>query len=368
MSFWRILQYLNSPTGCSSSTLCCNPGSTCNINSAYLQCAPLQKPQMLHADRLQLGSSANSITPNPTTAPTNIPTSPTATSLVLPSSPTIQTTSFPSSSPPVFVSSAPTPLGAPNIMATNVLSTSGNQIVDSNGKSVRLIGINWFGFETSNAIVHGLCTRNYNSMLGLNNLIAGTAVNSPDYAINSDLAGLTSLQALNRIVAYSGSIGLRIWHSANADNFLNEPPYRDSVVIGADLWNEPKNVGNAAATWGTGDISTDRTESRERHSRFESSLVNYRRRHFTTYLVGRQCDGYCQDVYNQPWLSSPLFPTNLRPRWNSFWGLFRTQTAPLLIELIVRRAAGNELDLLVIQTAVTLVGHPPGRLGNDIFA
>eukprot|EP01035_Chromulina_nebulosa_P022742 gene22742-29446_t len=108
-----------------------------------LQCAPLQKPQMLHADRLQLGSSANSITPNPTTAPTNIPTSPTATSLVLPSSPTIQTTSFPSSSPPVFVSSAPTPLGAPNIMATNVLSTSGNQIVDSNGKSVRLIGINW---------------------------------------------------------------------------------------------------------------------------------------------------------------------------------------------------------------------------------
>ncbi len=30
------------------------------------------------------------------------------------------------------------------------LSTSGNQIVDAAGQCVRITGINWFGFETSN--------------------------------------------------------------------------------------------------------------------------------------------------------------------------------------------------------------------------
>ena len=147
-------QYLNPTTGCvadyssgcTSTTLCCNPGSTCNTNSVYPQCVPLQKPQCSVPTGYSLGplpTRSPSITPNPTTVPTEIPTSPTRSPSLFPSSPTIQTTSFPTDSPSLFVSSAPSSTGAPNIMATSVLSTSGNQIVDSNGKSVRLTGINW---------------------------------------------------------------------------------------------------------------------------------------------------------------------------------------------------------------------------------
>ena len=35
--------------------------------------------------------------------------------------------------------------------------TSGRQILDSADNPVRIAGVNWFGFETSNDVVHGLC-------------------------------------------------------------------------------------------------------------------------------------------------------------------------------------------------------------------
>ncbi|HEY0483624.1 MAG TPA: hypothetical protein VGD37_39165, partial [Kofleriaceae bacterium] len=35
-------------------------------------------------------------------------------------------------------------------------STSGSKIVDSAGNAVRFTGVNWFGFETSNLMPHGI--------------------------------------------------------------------------------------------------------------------------------------------------------------------------------------------------------------------
>ena len=43
--------------------------------------------------------------------------------------------------------------------------TEGRQIVDADGQPVRIAGINWFGFETSNNVVHGLWSRDYRSVL-----------------------------------------------------------------------------------------------------------------------------------------------------------------------------------------------------------
>src|SRR5450432_3827909 len=43
--------------------------------------------------------------------------------------------------------------------------TSGSQILDSNNQPVRIAGINWFGFETANYVVHGLWSRNYQDVL-----------------------------------------------------------------------------------------------------------------------------------------------------------------------------------------------------------
>src|SRR5881227_743877 len=105
--------------------------------------------------------------------------------------------------------------------------TSGRQILDASGHPVRIAGINWFGFETANYVVHGLWTRDYKDLLnqvktlGYNTLRLpysddifkpGTVPNSIDFSSgkNADLQGLTSLQVLDHIVGYAGSIGLRV--------------------------------------------------------------------------------------------------------------------------------------------------------------
>ena len=48
---------------------------------------------------------------------------------------------------------------------TGYWHTSGNQILDSGGNSVRIAGINWYGFETTDYIPHGLWARDYKAIL-----------------------------------------------------------------------------------------------------------------------------------------------------------------------------------------------------------
>src|SRR6202008_3956723 len=57
--------------------------------------------------------------------------------------------------------------GGPTVSAagSGYWHTSGSQILDSNNQPVRITGINWFGFETSNYVVHGLWSRDYKSMM-----------------------------------------------------------------------------------------------------------------------------------------------------------------------------------------------------------
>jgi aryl-phospho-beta-D-glucosidase BglC (GH1 family) len=174
--------------------------------------------------------------------------------------------------------------------------TQGNQIVDQNGTDVKIAGVNWFGFETGNFVVHGLWARNYQDMmnqmkqLGFNTIRLpfsnaifnpANAPNSINYSLNPDLQGQTSLGILDKIVLYAGQIGLRIildHHSALPDNHANEPLWYipgdansseqvwindwvalanryagNATVIGADLQNEP----HGQATWGNGSLTTD---------------------------------------------------------------------------------------------------------------
>jgi aryl-phospho-beta-D-glucosidase BglC (GH1 family) len=186
----------------------------------------------------------------------------------------------------------PEPTGA----TADYFHTSGNQIVDVNGQPVRIAGVNWFGFETSSFVVHGLWARNYKDMmdqmkqLGFNTIRLpfsnaifdpANAPNGINYNLNADLQGLSSLQILDKIVDYAGRIGLRIildHHSARPDDHSNEPLWYipgdptyteqawinnwaalaqryagNATVIGADLQNEPHDP----ATWGDGNLATD---------------------------------------------------------------------------------------------------------------
>ena len=192
---------------------------------------------------------------------------------------------------------------AGNAPANAWLSTSGNQIVDASGAAVRITGVNWFGFETGNKVLHGLWTRGYKSVLdqvkqlGFNTLRlpfsnemlrAGAATNSINYAQNPDLQGLTPLQCMDKVIDYCGQIGLRVIldrHSAKADNYLSEDVWYvpgdsyhteqrwiqdwvmlaqhyagNTTVIGADLFNEPKR----SASWGNSNPATDWNKAAER--------------------------------------------------------------------------------------------------------
>ena len=189
--------------------------------------------------------------------------------------------------------------------------TNGNQIVDSNGETVRVAGVNWYGFETTDYIVHGLWAQDYKTVLNTikslgynviripfsNQMVESNPVptNYTSYAngqpANTALVGQTALADLDTIVAYAGSIGLRVIldnHRSEAGNsneanglwYTSAYPQSNWIadwqtmatrysaskftfngnptVIGMDLRNEPHLIANgySGACW-TGDTETN---------------------------------------------------------------------------------------------------------------
>src|SRR5207248_1558419 len=57
---------------------------------------------------------------------------------------------------------------------TSYWHTSGGQILDSSNHPVRIAGINWYGFETTDEVGHGLWAQDYKSIL---NAIASNGYN-----------------------------------------------------------------------------------------------------------------------------------------------------------------------------------------------
>ncbi|MCX7010450.1 MAG: cellulase family glycosylhydrolase, partial [Kiritimatiellaeota bacterium] len=273
--------------------------------------------------------------------------------------------------------------------------TSGNQIVDASNQP----GINWFGFETGNKNPHGLWSRGYKEVLdqvktlGFNTLRLpfsnamlrdGATTSSIDFSKNADLQGLTPLQVLDKIVAYCGQIGLRIFldrHSADADGYMDEDAWfisgdayyteqrwiddwvmlaaryaGNSTVIGADLFNEPKKT----ATWGNSTPLTDWNKAAERcgnailavNPNWLIIVEGVEKYNGTATWWGGNLKGvaaypvvlnvsnqlvysmheYPASVFAQTWFSDPSYPTNLASVWASYWGyLYTNNTAPLLL-------------------------------------
>ena len=291
------------------------------------------------------------------------------------------------------------PLTGGSSGSNSFFAASGNQIVDSSGNPIRITGINWFGFETSNKAFHGLWSRGYKAMLdqvkalGFNTLRvpfsnemlkSGAATSSIDFNQNPDLQGLTPLQVLDKVVAYCGQIGLRIYldrHSAHADGYMNEDVWYipgdsyyteqrwiddwvmlathyagNPTVIGADLFNEPKKT----ATWGNSVPATDWNKAAERCGNAILAvnpdwliIVEGTGQYAgTTTWWGGDLQGaatypvtlnvsnklvysmhdYPSSVFVQTWFTNASYPTNLAGTWNGFWGyLYRSNTAPLLL-------------------------------------
>lgn len=272
--------------------------------------------------------------------------------------------------------------------------TDGHRIEDSANQPLRIAGINWFGLETSNFAPHGLWVRGYRSMLdqiksqGYNTIRlpysnqlfdAGSTPNGIDFGQNPDLAGLTGIQIMDRVIAYAGNVGLRIlldrhrpdaaaqselWYTASYDEarwihdwtMLASRYAGNATVIGADLHNEP----HGAACWGCGDITHDWRLAAERAGNailavnpnwliVVEGVENYAGQNYwwggnlagagvapvrlnvANKLVYSIHD-YPASVHAQSWFSAPDYPANLPALWDATWGyLHRTGAAPVLV-------------------------------------
>ncbi|MBJ3774316.1 cellulase family glycosylhydrolase [Acuticoccus mangrovi] len=276
--------------------------------------------------------------------------------------------------------------------AAGWFSTSGSDIVDANGDVVRLTGVNWFGAETTRMAPDGLHTRNWQDMmdqmadLGFNTirlpfsndaLRDGATPSGINYALNPDLAGLSPIEIIDKIVDYAGEIGMRIildnhrnaagdgassnglWYGEGysqddwiADwQMLAERYADDPTVVGLDLSNEPHS-----ATWGDGNLATDWRLGAEAaieaiHAVNPEVLVlvegiggdywwggNLKgvasapiRLDATDKLVYSP-HAYPNSIYSQPWFSDPDFPDNLTDKWDENWGYIAKEgIAPVLL-------------------------------------
>lgn len=194
--------------------------------------------------------------------------------------------------------------------ASGFLHVEGNRLVDEAGRAVRLTGVNWFGFETSNLSPHGLWARDYRSMLKQIHDLGFNVVRIPwcdamlapgaeARSVNSDgadpydgtepmnapLVGKSPLEMLDLVVQAASELGLRLIldnHSRNPDGYMEEKVwYTTSVseeqwianwvfmaqryrgnptVIGFDLDNEP----HGEASWASGNATTDWNAAAER--------------------------------------------------------------------------------------------------------
>jgi endoglucanase len=262
--------------------------------------------------------------------------------------------------------------------------TSGRQILDASGQPVRIAGINWFGFETSNNVVHGLWSRDYKSMidqmksLGYNTIRipysddifkSGTVPNSIDFSSgkNADLQGLNSLGILDRIVSYAGKDGLKVildrhrpdaggqsalWYTASvpestwiANLKALATRYKgQDTVVGIDLHNEPHDP----ACWGCGDTATDWRLAVQRAGNavlgvnpellifvegvqtfngvsgwWGGNLMGVAQYPVQLNVANRvvySAHDYATSVAQQSWFSDPAFPANMPGIWDKYWG------------------------------------------------
>lgn len=273
-------------------------------------------------------------------------------------------------------------------------STQGSRIIDSSGNTVKIAGVNWFGLETGSFAPHGLWSRGYREMmdqmksLGYNAIrlpfsneaiASGTRPNGIDYAKNPDLANLTSLEVMDKVVDYAGKIGMKIildrhrpdsngqsslWYTGAYPEskwiedwkMLATRYNSNATVVGVDLHNEPHDN----ACWGCGDQATDWKAAAQRAGNAVLSvnpnlliiiegIQQYNgdyywwggnlqgvKAHPVSLAIGNRVvystHDYPNSVAPQSWFADGAFPGNLQGVWDKNWGYIQKEgIAPVLI-------------------------------------
>ncbi|KAG2175135.1 hypothetical protein INT44_007623, partial [Umbelopsis vinacea] len=230
-------------------------------------------------------------------------------------------------------------------------------------------------------LLQNISSSGYNAIrLPYSNDIFNTAntPNSINTQVNAGLLNKTSLEVMDILINYAGSLGLKIildrhrpdasgqsalWYTAAtpestwiADWVTLANRYKgNTAVIGADLHNEPHDP----ACWGCGNTTIDWRLAAERAGNAilavqpnwliiveGTSIVNGNsywwggnlmaagqfpvRLNVPNKLVYSIHD-YSTDVAQQTWFSDPTFPANLPGIWDKYWGYLLKQASPVPI-------------------------------------
>ena len=275
------------------------------------------------------------------------------------------------------------------------ITTLGNQLILTGGTPFRLKSVNWFGAETDVYAPHGLWVRNYKDLIdqikamGFNSvrlpfsgdvcdLFRRPQVGTINSTINSELDGLTSIEVLDRIIAYlneselyvildhhrgiagdgpdgspvSGVYSYRTW--LNHWLFMVNRYKHLDYVLGADLHNEPyllewdmwasfaegiaKNIHAIAPHWlifveGVGTHGANSYWWGGELSGVATRPIKLTVPNRLVYSVHE----YGQSVGQQDWLARDGYapsqwPYNLYDVWRQYWGFIAEQNiAPIWI-------------------------------------
>ncbi|MFF8386428.1 cellulase family glycosylhydrolase [Streptomyces kanasensis] len=235
------------------------------------------------------------------------------------------------------------------------LRTRGNRIVDARGHEVWLTGTNWFGFNTTERVFHGLWSANITdttrsmAQRGINivrvpvstqlllewkagRAAVSSAVNAH---ANPELAGMTTLEVFDHWLSLCKRFGIKVMldvHSAEADNAGHVHPvwwkgaitvedfhtawewvtarYRgDDTVVAMDIKNEPHGGAgeNPRAKW---DGSADQDD-------FKHACQTAGRR---VLAVNPQLLILCEGVQIHPRNGSDWSSTNAADYHSTWWG------------------------------------------------
>jgi endoglucanase len=273
--------------------------------------------------------------------------------------------------------------------------TNGNKLLDSNNQQVRIAGVNWYGFEGTPERPQGLWAKDYKAILdavkanGYNTIrlpFSDQTVEHPlvpgdinfSNGMNSDLAGLNSLQIMDKVVAYAGQIGLKIildnhrsdagsgtetglWYTSTYPESAWISDWQalatryagNATVIGADLRNEPHDANAGGACWDCGTPANDWHLAAAR----AGNAVLAINPSLLIFVEGTDCYGsdctwwggmlegvakspvtlnvanrlvysahdYGPNLYQQTWFNSSTTPASLDALWTKLWAYISQQ-------------------------------------------
>jgi endoglucanase len=187
-------------------------------------------------------------------------------------------------------------------VAASGWSTSGTQIVTPAGGQYVITGVNWYGFETTAYVAHGMYAKNYTTIL---DTIKSSGFNTVRLPFSNYMWESDPTPGANQISACSQCKGL---HSRDIMALMLN--YAGSIGLHVILDNHRSEAGNSAEANGLWYYSSGSSNYPE--SSWINDWVNIQR-----WLHGTQMTSGSADTVTVTYLASDGFPSHRAARRQS---------------------------------------------------